>query len=57
MARHEDHPLSQALRRPGIEMQRMFTTSEPTAEQMDVADLALKELLRLEDAAPATAGA
>ena len=57
MARHQDHPLSRTLRRPGIEMQRMFTTSEPTAEQLDVADLALQELLRLEEAAPATAGA
>jgi len=57
MARHQDHPLSRTLRRPGIEMQRMFTTSEPTAEQLDVADLALKELLRLEEAAPAPAGA
>jgi uncharacterized protein YqhQ len=57
MARHQDHPLSRTLRRPGIEMQRLFTTSEPTEAQLDVADLALKELLRLEDAAPAPAGA
>ncbi len=53
MARHEDHPLARALRRPGIEMQRLFTTSEPSAEQLDVADLALRELLRLEEGAPA----
>ena len=57
MARHQDHPLSRTLRRPGIEMQRLFTTSEPSADQLDVADMALKELLRLEDAAPAAAGA
>ena len=57
MARHQDHPLSRTLRRPGIEMQRLFTTSEPTEAQLDVADLALKEILRLEDAAPAPAGA
>jgi len=57
MARHQDHPLARTLRRPGIEMQRLFTTSEPTGDQLDVADLALQELLRLEDAAPATAGA
>jgi hypothetical protein len=32
----------------------LFTTSEPTAEQLDVADMALRELLRLEgEAAPA----
>ncbi len=57
MARHQDHPLSRTLRRPGIEMQRLFTTSEPTEAQLDVADLALQELLRLEDAAPAPASA
>jgi uncharacterized protein YqhQ len=57
MARHQDHPLSRTLRRPGIEMQRLFTTSEPTTEQLDVADLALRELLRLEETAPAPAGA
>jgi len=57
MARHQDHPLARTLRRPGIEMQRLFTTSEPSADQLDVADLALKELLRREDAAPAPAGA
>lgn len=49
MARHQEHPLARTLRRPGIEMQRLFTTSEPDSEQLDVADLALKELLRLED--------
>jgi uncharacterized protein YqhQ len=49
MGRHEANPLAQMLRRPGIEMQRLFTTSEPTGEQLDVADLALQELLRLEE--------
>jgi len=48
MARHEDHPLARALRLPGLEMQRLFTTSEPTTEQLDVANMALQELLRLE---------
>jgi uncharacterized protein YqhQ len=48
MSRHQDHPLARTLGRPGIEMQRLFTTSEPTEEQLDVADLALRELLRLE---------
>jgi uncharacterized protein YqhQ len=55
MARHQDHPLARTLRRPGIEMQRLFTTSEPSEDQLDVAHLALQELLRLEDAAPAGA--
>jgi uncharacterized protein YqhQ len=54
MARHQDHPLSRTLRLPGIEMQRLFTTGEPTEDQLDVAHLALQELLRLEEAAPAT---
>jgi uncharacterized protein YqhQ len=53
MARHQDHPLARTLRRPGIEMQRLFTTSEPTEDQLDVADVALRELLRLEGEAPA----
>jgi uncharacterized protein YqhQ len=55
MARHQDHPLARTLRRPGIEMQRLFTTSEPSEDQLDVAHLALQELLRLEDAAPSGA--
>lgn len=54
MSRHQDHPVARTLGRPGIEMQRLFTTSEPTDEQLDVADRALQELLRLEgEAAPA----
>ena len=53
MSRHQDHPLARTLRRPGIEMQRVFTTSEPSEEQLDVAHLALQELLRLEGEAPA----
>jgi uncharacterized protein YqhQ len=53
MARHQDHPLARTLGRPGLEMQRLFTTSEPTEGQLDVADRALKELLRLEGEAPA----
>ena len=48
MARHQDHPLAAALRLPGIEMQRLFTTSEPTGDQLDVAHEALREVLRLE---------
>jgi uncharacterized protein YqhQ len=37
-------------------MQRLFTTGEPNAEQLDVADVALQELLRREEeASPAPA--
>lgn len=57
MARHQDHPLARTLRRPGLELQRVFTTSEPTTQQLDVADAALQELLRLEDASPTAAQA
>jgi uncharacterized protein YqhQ len=58
MARHQEHPLARALQRPGVELQRLFTTSEPSEDQLDVADLALCELLRLEGTAPpAAAGA
>lgn len=53
MGRHQSHPLARTLRRPGIEMQRLFTTTEPSAEQLDVADRALQELLRLEGATDA----
>lgn len=48
MARHAEHPLAGALGRPGIELQRLFTTSEPSDDQLDVAHAALNELLRLE---------
>ena len=34
------------------ELQRRFTTSEPSQDQLDVAQAALKELVRLEEAAP-----
>jgi uncharacterized protein YqhQ len=51
MARHQGHPLAGALGRPGIELQRLFTTSEPSDDQLDVAHAALNELLRAEDRA------
>lgn len=54
MARHQEHPLAGALGRPGIELQRLFTTSEPTDEQLDVAHAALQELVRLEGRPAAT---
>lgn len=51
MARHNEHPFARLLQRPGLELQRLVTTSEPTDEQLDVAQVALEELLRLEEAA------
>ena len=52
MARHRGNPVADLLRRPGIELQRRFTTSEPSEDQLDVAQAALQELMRLEGAAP-----
>ena len=54
MAQHKGHPVADMLRAPGIELQHLFTTREPTDEQLDVAHAALQELLRLEGAAPTT---
>ena len=51
MSRHREHPLARLLQRPGLELQRLVTTSEPTGEQLDVAQVALEEVLRLEAAA------
>jgi uncharacterized protein YqhQ len=49
--RHRESPLAQAFRRPGYEMQRLFATREPSAEQLDVGRAALAEILRLESPA------
>jgi uncharacterized protein YqhQ len=48
MGRHKDHPLSRALRLPGYELQRRAGTEEPSAAELEVAECALDELLRLE---------
>jgi uncharacterized protein YqhQ len=48
MARHRDHPLARLLRTPGVRLQHLFTTREPDERQLDVAQAALHELLRLE---------
>jgi len=51
MTRHADSPVSRALRRPGFELQRVAATREPTPEELEVAQAALDEVLRLEGAA------
>ncbi len=48
MLRHPDDPLSKALARPGHELQQRLATAEPTEEQLEVAEAALAECLRLE---------
>jgi uncharacterized protein YqhQ len=50
--RHSGSALSRLLRRPGHEIQRLVGTREPTAEQLEVGQAALEEILRVEGAAP-----
>jgi uncharacterized protein YqhQ len=50
MTRHSDHRLSRLMRRPGYELQRVAATREPTPEELQVAEAALDEVLRLEGA-------
>jgi uncharacterized protein YqhQ len=52
MARHQGHPVADLLRTPGVQVQKLFTTRDPSPEQLDVAQAALTELLRLEGVAP-----
>jgi uncharacterized protein YqhQ len=49
MVRHPQHALSRALARPGHELQHRFATAEPTPEQIEVAEAALRACLELED--------
>jgi uncharacterized protein YqhQ len=51
MTRNPAHPLAQALAKPGHELQHRFSTVEPSAEQLEVAEAALKACLELEHAA------
>ena len=50
MTRHPEHPLARALAKPGHELQHRFSTAEPSAEQLEVAEAALKACLELEHA-------
>ncbi|HVS85579.1 MAG TPA: DUF1385 domain-containing protein, partial [Gaiellaceae bacterium] len=50
MTRNPEHPLAQALSKPGHELQHRFSTAEPTAEQLEVAEAALAACLELERA-------
>jgi uncharacterized protein YqhQ len=51
MVRHPDAAVSRALATPGHELQHRLATSAPTEEQLEVAEAALRECLRLEHAA------
>lgn len=49
MARHPAHPLARALAKPGHELQHRLGTREPSAEQLEVAEAALRACLTLEE--------
>jgi uncharacterized protein YqhQ len=51
MSRHPDSRLTKLLAKPGHELQHRLATEEPTPEQLEVAEAALAECLRLEEAA------
>jgi len=51
MTRHPDSGIAKALSKPGHELQHRFSTAEPTAEQLEVAEAALAACLELEDGA------
>ena len=51
MVANPRNPFARALARPGRELQQRFVTAEPTQEQLEVAEAALRECLRLESAA------
>ena len=46
--RHPNSALTRMMRRPGFEIQRVIGTREPTAEQLEVGEAALAEILRVE---------
>jgi uncharacterized protein YqhQ len=48
MSRNPEHPLARVLSRPGFELQRRFSTAEPSAAQVEVADAARDACLALE---------
>lgn len=48
MTRHPAHPLSRALAKPGHELQHRLGTREPSLEQLEVAEAALRACLELE---------
>ena len=47
--RNADSPVTQALKRPGYELQRLIGTREPDERQLEVGRAALAEILRVED--------
>ncbi|MBA2742010.1 MAG: DUF1385 domain-containing protein [Actinobacteria bacterium] len=52
MLRNPQNPLARALARPGFELQRRFSTAEPSADQVEVANAARDACLALEETIP-----
>ena len=52
--RNPDSPVGRAVHGPGHEIQRLFSTREPTPEQLEVGVAALDEILRAEGVAADT---
>jgi uncharacterized protein YqhQ len=52
--RRPDSPVGRAIQGPGHELQRLFSTREPTSDQMEVGAAALQEVLRVEHEAADT---
>ena len=48
MTRNPRNPIAQALSKPGHELQHRLTTADPTPEQLEVAEAALRACLELE---------
>jgi uncharacterized protein YqhQ len=48
MVRHPDNPVARALSRPGHELQHRVGTDDPSPQQLEVADAALRACLALE---------
>jgi uncharacterized protein YqhQ len=48
MTRHPESVVAQALGKPGHELQHRLTTVDPTPEQLEVAEAALRACLELE---------
>jgi uncharacterized protein YqhQ len=51
MLRNPENPVARALARPGFELQRRFSTAEPSADQVEVANAARDACLALEETA------
>ena len=49
--RNPDSAVGRAIHGPGYEIQRLVSTREPTAEQLEVGVAALQEVLRVEQEA------